>query len=84
MYTFIGQFMKKGINVDTQKEMLIYSDGRDPVPVVKDSAMTGRLCWKAKNYGNQGEGLIDGEILDYVVPNILDVADYTKKFIKNE
>ena len=76
--------MKKGIDVDTQKEMLIYSDGRDPVPVVKDSAMTGRLCWKAKNYGNQGEGLIDGEILDYVVPNILDVTNYTKKFIKNE
>ena len=75
--------MKKGVDIDTQKEMLIYSDGRDPVPVTKDSAMTGKLCWKANNFGPQGEGLIEGDILDYVVPSIIDVADdINKKFIK--
>jgi len=75
--------MKKGVDIDTQKEMLIYSDGRDPVPVTKDSAMTGKLCWKANNFGPQGEGLIEGDILDYVVSSIINVADdINKKFIK--
>jgi len=78
-----GQFMKKGIDIDTQKEMLIYSDGRDPVSVTRDAVMTGKMCWKANNYGYQGEGLIEGNILDYVVPNILEVADNLKKFTKD-
>ncbi|XP_065894910.1 uncharacterized protein [Dysidea avara] len=78
----MGQFMKKGINIDSKKEMLVHSDGRDPVPVTRDSVMTGKWCWKAKNYGNQGEGLIEGDILDYVVPNILDAPDNLKKYIK--
>jgi len=65
--------MRKGITIDTEKEMLIYSDGRDPVPVTKDSTMTGnggKLCWKAMNPGHQGEGLIEGKIFDYVVPHL--------------
>jgi len=66
--------MKKGISVDTKQEMLIYSDGCDPAPVVKDSIMTGNWCWKAQNYGNQGDGLIDGNILDYVLPTMVDVT----------
>ena len=75
--------MKRGIDIDSQKELLIYYDGRDPVPVTRDSAMTGMLCWKANNYGRQGEGLIEGDILDYVVPSILAVDDNVKKFIKD-
>ena len=66
-----GQFMTKNVNIDMQREMLIYSDGRNPVPVTKDTAMTGKPCWKALNYGHQGEGLIKGTILNYVMPNIL-------------
>ena len=27
--------MQKGVDVDTNKEILVYADGRDPVPVVK-------------------------------------------------
>ena len=69
MYT--GQFMHKDIDIDTQKEILVYSDDRDPVPVTKDSVMTGKECWKAMNYGNQGEGLIKGKILDYYASHIL-------------
>ena len=75
--------MKKGINIDTKREMLIFSNGRDPVPVARDSVMTDKWCWKAKNYGNQGEGLIEGNILDYLVPNILDVADKLKHLKSN-
>jgi len=73
-----GQFMSKGVDIDKQREMLIYFDGRGPVPVTKDSTMTGnagRQCWKVMNYGHQGEGLIKGKILDYVVPHILS-ADF--------
>ena len=70
--------MRKGVDIDIQKEMLIYPDGRNPVPVTRDSTMTGdddRQCWKVMNYGHQGEGLIKGKILDYIVPHILS-ADY--------
>ncbi|XP_065894617.1 inter-alpha-trypsin inhibitor heavy chain H3-like isoform X1 [Dysidea avara] len=74
LHGLMGQFMRKGVDIDIQREMLIYSDGRDPVPVTRDSTMTGdanRQCWKVMNYGHQGEGLIKGKILDYVVPHIL-------------
>ena len=75
--------MKKGVAIDTLRGMLIYSDGRNPVPFIKDSTMTKKLCWKAKNFGYQGEGLIEGDILDYAVPSIIDIADNVyKRFIK--
>ena len=66
--------MRKGIDIDTKKSLLTFSDDRDPVPVTRDSAITGnsQQCWKAMNYGHQGEGLIQGKVLDYVVPHILD------------
>ena len=63
--------MQKGVDVDTHKEILVYANGHDPVPVVKDSTMTGKQCWKAMNFGKQGEGLIKGKILDYFVSSIL-------------
>jgi len=63
--------MTKNVNIDIQRGMLVYSDGRNPMPVIKDTAMTGKPCWKAMNYGHQGEGLIKGNILDYMVSNIL-------------
>ena len=69
---YIGQFMKKGIEIDTQKKILIYPDDRDPVPVTEDFAMAGKKCWKAMNYGQQGEGLIQGDILDYLMDNLLE------------
>ena len=70
--------MKKGIEIDTQKNVLIYPDDHDPVPVIEDFVMAGRKCWKSMNYGNQGEGFIQGDILDYVMKNILS----TSKFLK--
>ena len=67
--------MRKGIEIDSQKNMLIFPDDRDPVPVTKDTKMIGnsnKSCWKAMNNGVQGEGLIKGSILDYIVMNILE------------
>ena len=74
MFAGVGQFMGKGIHIDIQKQLLVYSDGRDPVPITRDNTMTGRSgkeCWKAMNFGHQGEGLILGKILNYVVPHLL-------------
>ena len=74
-YLCVGQFMTKNIDIDIQKQILIYPDGRDPVPVARDTKMTGNVnkpCWKTMNIGIQGEKLIKGNILDYVVSNILE------------
>jgi len=70
-FVHLGQFMTKMTDIDVQRGMLIHFDGRNPVPVVRDTTMTGKPCWKAMNYGKQGEGLIKGSILDYVVSGIL-------------
>ena len=72
IFIFIGQFIKQGIEIDTQREMLIFSDGHLPLPVINDSSMTNRQCWRVANYGNQGEGLIRGSIFDYIVSHLLD------------
>ena len=64
--------MAKGIAIDPIKKILTYSDGCDPVPVEMDEVMTGKKCWKAMNPGHQGEGLIRGSILDYMVSNLLE------------
>ena len=71
------------VNIGSQKELLIYYDGGDLLSITTDSAMTGKLFRKANNYGHQGESLIEGDILDYVVPSILVVDDNVKKFIKD-
>ena len=73
--------MTKGLDIDNQKKLLIYPDGHDPVPVTKDTKMIGdsdKPCWKVMNNGIQGEGLIRGNILDYMVSNILE-DDFTFK-----
>ena len=67
--------MTKDIDIDAQKQILIYPDGRDPIPVTKDTRMTSNFnksCWKTLNTGIQGEKLIKGDIQDYVVSNILE------------
>ena len=76
--------MTKGFDIDIQRKILIYPNNHDPVPVTKDTRMFGdsnKPCWKAMNNGIQGERLISGSILDYVVSNILedDFAFKTKK-----
>ena len=67
-----GQFMVKGMAVDPIKKILTYPDNRDPIPVEIDNVMTGKTCWKAMNPGHQGEGLIQGSILNYMVSSLLE------------
>ena len=73
--------MVKGMAIDPMKKILTYPGGRDPVPVEKDDVMTGKTCWKAMNPGHQGEGLIKGSVLDYMVSNLLDEDFKLKKFL---
>ena len=64
--------MVKGMAIDPIRKILTYPDNHDPVAVEMDQAMTGKKCWKAMNPGHQGEGLIRGSILDYMVSNLLE------------
>ena len=72
--------MVKGMAIDPIRKMLTYPDARDPVAVEMDEEMTGKKCWKAMNPGHQGEGLIKGSVLDYMVPNLLDIDFKLKDF----
>jgi len=68
--------MVKGVEIDKTRNIMI-RPGQEPVPVVQstnwldgneDKATT--RCWRAMNTGNQGEGLIQGSVLDYYVKDI--------------
>ena len=64
---YTGQFIAKDIEIDTTKRLLI-RPGLEPVPVKpsKNWNSSGK-CWVAKSTGDQGEGLIKGNIYDYIV-----------------
>ena len=67
--------MNKGIVVDPIRRILI-CPGFEAIPVVKDKKWqyneeeATSECWRVMNVGHQGEKLIEGTILDYIVDNI--------------
>ena len=68
--------MRKGVTIDKVKQILIRPD-HPPVPVMLGTTWNERavsnhttLCWHAMNYGSQGEGLIKGNVLDYLVNSV--------------
>jgi len=66
----VGQFMVNGVEVDSIRKVLVRS-GFEPVPVVPyKNWNSADNCWLAKNAGNQGEGLIEGSIYNYIVNSI--------------
>ena len=73
-----GQFFQKGVEVDTVRKLLILP-GKEPVPVMRHPVWSfmerevadDQFCWTAMNPGYQGEGLIDGTYLDYLVNDVL-------------
>ncbi|XP_065890879.1 uncharacterized protein [Dysidea avara] len=66
----LGQFMVNGVEVDSTRKMLI-RPGFESVPVTPSKTWDSpNNCWMAKNVGNQGEGLIEGSIYDYIVNSI--------------
>jgi len=76
--------MAKGVTIDRVKQILIRPD-LPPVPVQLGEVWnynpvinSTSPCWHAKNYGHQGEGLIEGNIFDYIVTSVLQ-KDFTFK-----
>ena len=67
--------MNKGIAVDPITGILI-CPGFDAIPVVKHQKWqytkeeASSECWRVMDVGHQGEKLIEGTILDYIVENI--------------
>ena len=60
--------------MDQQAKVLVIPN-RSTVPVAMDNAwpevqLKGQMCWKSRNPGYQGEGLIEGTYVDYVVDHI--------------
>ena len=60
---------------------------KEPVPVMRRPVWSfmerevadDQLCWTAMNPGYQGDGLIDGGYLDYLVDDVLDTKWSFKK-----
>ena len=85
VFCLSGQFFQEGVEIDETRKILI-SPGKEPVPVMRRPVWSfmerevadDQLCWTAMNPGYQGEGLIDGTYLDYLVNDVLSV-DFTFK-----
>ena len=75
------------MDIDETRKLL-FLPNNPPVPVMRRplwsfmererSTDSGELCWTAMNSGYQGEGLIDGHYLKYLVDNVLS-SDYVFK-----
>ena len=80
MLSCVGQFFRKGVEIDDVRKFLILP-GMELVPVelrpiwsfMERRVKTSQLCWTARNYGNQGAGLIIGSYKDYEVKSVLDM-----------
>ena len=83
---FSGQFFRNGVEIDEVRKILIMPD-KEPVPVMRRPVWSfmerevadDQLCWTAMNPGYQGDGLIDGRYLDYLVDDVLDTEWRFKK-----
>ena len=78
MLTHIGQFFRKGVEIDTTRKILIMPN-KEPVPLMRRPVWSfmerpevdDQYCWVTMNPGYQGEGIIDGVYNDYLVDNII-------------
>ncbi len=76
MYT--GQFFRAGVDIDEVRRVLLLPS-LDPVPVMRRPVWAfmeredkdNQLCWTAMNPGYQGDGLLEGHYLDYLVNDVL-------------
>jgi len=70
------------MSIDLIKKILTYPDSHDPVAVELDNVMTGKTCWKVINPGHQGEGLIEGDVLYYMMSSLFESSLRNSKQIK--
>ena len=76
----LGQFFCEGHSIDEVRKLLLFpTPEREPVPVMRrpiwsfmerESGTPDHLCWMAMNVGYQGEGLIQGNYLKYICPDL--------------
>ena len=68
-----GQFFNKGTKVDKVNKLLVLPN-RPPIPVTLEAAKREvhhkTDCWHPVTLGYQGQGLLEGECLDYVVDSV--------------
>ena len=85
-FPFTGQFFRKEVEIDTVRKILILP-GKEPVPLMRRPVWSfmerevadDQLCWTAMNPGYQGQGLIDGTYLDYLVNDVFSTDFKFKK-----
>jgi hypothetical protein len=69
----LGQFFNKGTKVDKEKRQLVLPK-RSPIPVTledpKPEVHHKSQCWRPQTPGYQGEGLIEGDYVEYVVSSV--------------
>lgn len=82
----VGQFFRDGVKIDTVRKLL-FLPKMDPVPVARRpvwafmerEVKNKDVCWTAMNPGYQGDGLIEGTYMDYLVNDVLDDEFVYKK-----
>ena len=80
----IGQFYRQGVEIDEVHKMLIIPH-KEPISIMQRpiwsfmerkknrSSIDDNFCWTTMNIGYQGDGLIDGHYIDYIVHDVLSV-----------
>ncbi len=74
-----GQFLRDDVKIDTVRKLLLLPK-MEPVPIMRRpiwgfmerEVKDDQLCWTAMNAGYQGDGLIQGNYLNYLVNDVLD------------
>ena len=91
----IGQFFREGVEIDEVRKMLIIPH-KEPVPIMRKpiwsfmerekntSSIEDDFCWTTMNIGYQGDGLIDGHYIDYVVHDVLSIDFKSTKIHHHE
>ena len=80
-----GQFFNKGVSIDVKKHELVMPSGRSVRVELKEywpevHQKKGN-CWRAMNPGYQGDELIEGHYLDYVVDHVFATEfEYSRAF----
>ncbi|XP_064388350.1 uncharacterized protein LOC135336475 [Halichondria panicea] len=79
VHGLVGQFFRDGVKIDTVRKFLLLPK-MEPVPIMRRpiwgfmerKVEDDQLCWTAMNAGYQGDGLIQGNYLNYLVDDVLD------------
>ena len=77
MWERAGQFLREGIRIDEERSLLILPH-KPPVQMkqrhvwkfMEREVADDQLCWTSAQHANQGENVIEGTYMDYVVEDV--------------